>query len=759
MYNKNIFLWLCVIIAAPQLFATQPNPQTLGEQNQSAQTKFWENKGQIKDHNQQAAHFVKFGYESGNTQVFLLETGLAYQFSKLHFPEGYQHDSKNLSPDARKINGALREKIRLETFRMDMQLVDANPNPRISREGKSTDYINYYNHNVLGVHGYEKVTYHEIYQGVDWVIYTNKEGLKYDFVVRPNADISRIKMRFEHQENLRLNADGSFTLSNAMGTITEQAPVSFQSGKEIATRFVLNGNELSFAIANYDPSQPLTIDPSVLWATYYGESAAEKGNACVVDANSNVYLAGITGSSSAIASGGHQNTYGNNTDAFLVKFNSAGVRQWATYYGGNSVEDGFSCAVDASGNIYLAGRTQSNSAIASGGHQNTLGGSTDAFLVKFNSTGVRQWATYYGGTNPDIGLACAVDASGNVYLAGYTPSANAIASGGHQNTYGGSTDAFLVKFGTPCVSITGSFSQTICAGQSFFFNGLNRNTSGAYLDTLVSTNGCDSFLTLNLTVLPIQTGSISQTICSNQSFFFNGLNRNTSGTYLDTLVAANGCDSILTLNLTVLPIRTGSFSQTICAGQSFLFNGVNLTTSGAYLDTLVTSNGCDSFLILNLTVLTVDISVTNNGNSLTANNNNNASYQWINCSDNSLIINETNQTFTPNGNGVYAVIVSESNCVDTSACITITSLENYNKNSFSVFPNPTNDIVNITFSQTTNKTQINLYNSIGQLVYTQKFTNNAQQFSFSLSPLPVGVYWLSIQDQNGQIYTQKIVRE
>ncbi|MFN8323032.1 MAG: T9SS type A sorting domain-containing protein [Chitinophagales bacterium] len=149
---------------------------------------------------------------------------------------------------------------------------------------------------------------------------------------------------------------------------------------------------------------------------------------------------------------------------------------------------------------------------------------------------------------------------------------------------------------------SGSINASICQGQSYFFNGANRTTQGAYLDTLVGSNGCDSILTLNLTVKPKTTGSINASICQGQSYFFNGVNRTTQGAYLDTLVGSNGCDSILTLNLTVKPKTTGSINASICQGQSYFFNGANRTTQGAYLDTLVGSNGCDSILTLNLTV-------------------------------------------------------------------------------------------------------------------------------------------------------------
>lgn len=201
-----------------------------------------------------------------------------------------------------------------------------------------------------------------------------------------------------------------------------------------------------------------------VWATYYGGNNAEEGRSCSIDAQGNVFLAGLTQSISSIASNGHQNTHGGGGgvneewDAFLVKFNDSGVRQWGTYYGGSGNELGFSCATDGSGNVYLAGNTYSASAIASGGHQSTHGGNQDAFLVKFNGNGGRLWGTYYGTGSDDQGRSCSTDGDGYVYLAGLTGSGSSIASNGHQNAFGGGqNDAFLVKFNNSGVRQWGTY--------------------------------------------------------------------------------------------------------------------------------------------------------------------------------------------------------------------------------------------------------------------------------------------------------------
>jgi hypothetical protein len=168
-------------------------------------------------------------------------------------------------------------------------------------------------------------------------------------------------------------------------------------------------------------------------------------------------MAGFTNGNTGIASGGHQNTFGGGTyDSFLVKFDSTGTRLWSTYYGGSGNEgyDGNSVATDSQGNVYLTGWTSSSNGISSSGFQNTIGGGNDAFLAKFNPSGIRLWATYYGGTGSEGGISnilygknVAVDQTGNVFLSGTTSSTSSIASGGFQELYGGgSYDCYLAKF-------------------------------------------------------------------------------------------------------------------------------------------------------------------------------------------------------------------------------------------------------------------------------------------------------------------------
>ena len=191
---------------------------------------FYENKGQIKNLSDGTLNSdVKFYLQNKDLNVYLLGSGIAYQFNHFIYPEGYNSDIKGLKPDEMEKQLELQSKVKLETYRMDMQLKGANPNAHITTEGKSSDYINYYNHDVLDVHSYSKIIYQDVYPKIDWVIYTNSTGLKYDFVVHPGGDPSMIQLEFKDQEKIHLDELGNLIFENQLGKITEQKPVSLQN--------------------------------------------------------------------------------------------------------------------------------------------------------------------------------------------------------------------------------------------------------------------------------------------------------------------------------------------------------------------------------------------------------------------------------------------------------------------------------------------------------------------------------------------------
>ena len=149
---------------------------------------------------------------------------------------------------------------------------------------------------------------------------------------------------------------------------------------------------------------------------------------------------------------------------------------------------------------------------------------------------------------------------------------------------------------------TTPLSVTMCSNETYDFHGRDLTQAGTYSDTLQTINGCDSVIVLTLNVNPVDTTPLSAMICSNEAYDFHGRDLTQAGTYRDTLQTINGCDSVIILTLAVNPVVSTPLSATICSNEAYDFHGRGLTQAGTYSDTLQTINGCDSVIILTLTV-------------------------------------------------------------------------------------------------------------------------------------------------------------
>ena len=441
-----LFLWM-LIPGVTNLYA---NPI---KNNATAPTiGFTENKGQIGPDSD-----VHYYLRSQGVACYLQSDGISYFWK-------------------RKVENEGEGEMKLETVLLKLSFDGANPKVNVSASDPSTYLQHFYTadhpEGIRDVQTYEQVIYEEIYPSIDLIFYFEETQLKYDFIVKPGGKVSDIQLRYAGYENLNQEVDGSISISHALGTLQEGTPYSYQmQGEEripVSSQYQVNEDVIQFQVVDYDTTSTLIIDPTLLWATYYGGEESEWGNATYTDQLANVYMVGRTdGPSDHIwMAPGFQEVFGGEDiyggDAFLVKFAPNGVRLWATYYGGHSIDYGTAVCTDPDRNVYMAGTTASNTGIAHNGHDNELARGADAFLVKFDENGVRLWATYYGGIDniafegseesagyewsADRGNAVATDAAGNVFLAGTTNSKDAIPQNGHDNTFNGATDAFLVKF-------------------------------------------------------------------------------------------------------------------------------------------------------------------------------------------------------------------------------------------------------------------------------------------------------------------------
>jgi hypothetical protein len=301
-------------------------------------------------------------------------------------------------------------------------------------------------------------------------------------------------------------------------------------------------------------------------------------------------------------------------------------------------------------------------------------------------------------------------------------------------------------------------SNIICAGESFTVGVNTYSISGVYTDVLIAANGCDSTVTTNLTVNPAISVSQTSIRCAGESITVGVNTYSTSGVYTDILTAANGCDSTVTTNLTVNPAISGAQTIVRCAGESINVGVNTYSISGVYTDVLTAANGCDSTVTTNLTVNpAINIATSLSGTTITAIANP-ASYQWIDCNNSNLIIaGATNQSFISTMNGSYAVIVSQNGCNDTSACVSITNTginaPNQN-NELKIYPNPANEKVIIELENLIGQ-HLKIVNAIGQVVYDAEIKN--KKIEIDLSDLANGIYTVQVQTAKG-IVLKKLVK-
>ncbi len=169
------------------------------------------------------------------------------------------------------------------------------------------------------------------------------------------------------------------------------------------------------------------------------------------------------------------------------------------------------------------------------------------------------------------------------------------------NDMTGCVDSTTLSFMLKDTSHTDLF-EDICQGDSISFGGDMFGDAGVYHDTLINAVGCDSFVVLTLNVLDTSRYEYTEQICDNDSLLFNGVYLTVAGNYRDTMSNALGCDSFIVLTLEILPTYMTEICDTICTGETYLFVDQMLTTAGMYIDTVAAANGCDSVLMLELTV-------------------------------------------------------------------------------------------------------------------------------------------------------------
>jgi Beta-propeller repeat len=430
-----------------------------------------------------------------------------------------------------------------------VKLVGANPSPRVTGLEELTGKSNYF----LGrdrkkwrtnVSKFARVSYAGIYPGIDLIYYGSpaKPGeLEYDFVVAPGANPRAIKFAIQGGTKIAIDAGGDLVAELDGQEMRLHKPLVYQPEKRnsklsrhnIEGNYVLTGdNQVGFRVSAYDPQKALVIDPVLKYSTYLGGSGDDWGSvfnfirAIAVDPQGNAYVIGTANSIDfpttadayqkqfAGGGGGFINPFGDafaTGDVFVAKLNPAGnALVYSTYLGGSADDYGEGIAVDAAGNAYLAGMTDSTDFPTMNPIQKENAGLADMFLAKLNATGsTLVYSTYLGGSDSDGDPMIVLDPRGHLYFEAWTFSTDIPTANPFQSENAGASDIWAGKLnaaGNTLIYSTylGGSDFDICgsdivvdpAGNNYL-NGVACSTDFPTQNPIQPENagGCDAFLT------------------------------------------------------------------------------------------------------------------------------------------------------------------------------------------------------------------------------------------------------------------------
>jgi hypothetical protein len=360
-----------------------------------------------------------------------------------------------------------------------------------------------------GLPAYSKIIYRDLWPGIDLAYKGEMDKLKYEFIVHPGADPSKIRLAYRGVERVALTEEGRLEVKTPAGAFEDDIPLAFQEfeggRKSVPVAYSVECpaaagpdacvDVCGFEVGQYDRSRPLVIDPAMLvYCGYIGGVNADSCKAIAVDSSGNAYLVGHTWSNetSFPVTVGPDLTFNTDMNTYVAKVNASGTGlAYCGYIGGSTnFYDFCAIAVDASGNAYVTGFVGPGTFPVTVGPDLTPNGVFDAFVAKVNPSGTGlDYCGYIGGANEDIGMGIAVDGSGNAYISGYTHSAESSfpVTVGPDLTFNGQQDAFVAKVNASGTSLV--YCGYIGGSGGEVANGLAIDNSGnAYITGMTTSS-------------------------------------------------------------------------------------------------------------------------------------------------------------------------------------------------------------------------------------------------------------------------------
>ena len=432
---KLFFSFVMILSVFSMCFAQNSNELWLKAQGNLG---FLENKGQMRDLNDQPVPHVLFKAEAAELNLWITENGITFQTFRQEKQLIPEEELSALEKRMSAIKRKPKKQKLLHWERIDVELVGASiKRENIIKEEPQQGSQNYYQGNeapVFDVKHYKKITIQEVYPGIDWVWYFDGERrYKYDFIVHPGADYRQIQFKYKSKNPLNINPNGELELSTQYGNIKELKPISFLAANELKTRFnPLTQKQIQLhGDAGYETiigfifpetnrhifDELLVIDPEIFWSTLYGGNNWDGPGCLTVDDDNNIFMGGYSYSSNfpTLSNGTFfQGTNFTSSTGFIVKFSETGSLIWSTYIGGIGGEELIAIDIDAANNVYGGGTTGSPDfpfVNPGGGAFFQTATSGGGFVVKFSNDGVLLWSTSFPAVN-----GVSVDSNDNLFV-------------------------------------------------------------------------------------------------------------------------------------------------------------------------------------------------------------------------------------------------------------------------------------------------------------------------------------------------------
>jgi hypothetical protein len=305
------------------------------------------------------------------------------------------------------------------------------------------------------VPNYQEVYYENLYEGIDLRYYTSEAGLKYDFIIKPGADVEQIRLRYDGAERILIDDSGNLKVKCAGSDLTDKGLYIYQDHgdvrQEIEGLFVIYDEfEYGFELTgDYNKDLAFVIDPVLEFSTYAGGTKHDYGYGIAVDPSGSSYITGSTESSDfPNSTNANDTSYGGNSDAYILKLNPDGTSMvYSTFIGGSQEDNARSIEVNANGNAFITGYTESsNFPYTAGAYDTIYSGIQDAFVLQLNAAGsLLVYSTYIGGNSGEFCWSIQIDTVNNVYISGYTASNNFPTTSNAYDKIVNNTDAYVLK--------------------------------------------------------------------------------------------------------------------------------------------------------------------------------------------------------------------------------------------------------------------------------------------------------------------------